>query len=134
MYEGLQIPSNDPTVLLGALAAVTQHIGLATTSNVMQNHPFNIARQLSTLDHMSAGRVAWNIVTSTHENAARNYGLDALVEHDARCDWADEYLKVIYKLWEGSWDEGAFLQDKAGSRFSDPAKIHKIFHADHGTK
>lgn len=128
VHEGLQIPSNDPTVLLGALAVVTQHIGLATTSNVMQNHPFNFARQLSTLDHMSQGRIAWNIVTSTQENAARNFGLDALVEHDARYDWADEYLEVVYKLWEGSWDEGALLKDKVGGRFADPDKIHKIFH------
>jgi len=128
VHEGLQIPSNDPTVLLGALAVVTEHIGLATTSNVMQNHPFNFARQLSTLDHLSGGRVAWNIVTSTQENAARNYGLPALVEHDARYDWADEYLEVVYKLWEGSWDEGALLQDKEGGRFADPARIHKIFH------
>lgn len=126
--EGLQIPSNDPAVLLGALAAVTKDIGLAYTSNVMQNHPFNFARQVSTLDHLSGGRVAWNIVTSTQENAARNFGLPALVEHDARYDWADEYLEVAYKLWEGSWDEGAVLVDKVGGRHADPSRIHKINH------
>ncbi|MDO5744690.1 MAG: LLM class flavin-dependent oxidoreductase [Micrococcaceae bacterium] len=128
VHEGLQIPSNDPAVLLGALAVATKDIGLAYTSNVMQNHPFNFARQVSTLDHISAGRIAWNIVTSTQENAARNFGLDALEEHDARYDWADEYLDVAYKLWEGSWDEGALLQDKTGGRYADPAKIHKINH------
>ena len=128
VHEGLQIPSNDPTVLLGALAAVTSRIGLATTSNVMQNHPFNFARQISTLDHLSKGRIAWNIVTSTQENAARNFGLDALVEHDARYEWAEEYVDVAYKLWEGSWDEDAVLVDRDGGRYSDPAKIHKIHH------
>ncbi|MCG2621959.1 LLM class flavin-dependent oxidoreductase [Arthrobacter sp. I2-34] len=128
VHEGLQIPSSDPTVLLAALAVVTRHIGLATTSNMMQNHPFNFARQLSTLDHISNGRIAWNIVTSTQENAARNFGYRALTEHDARYDWADEYLEVVYKLWEGSWDDGALLKDKAGGRFSDPARIHKIHH------
>lgn len=128
VHEGLQIPSNDPTVLLGALAVATKHIGLATTSNMMQNHPFNFARQLSTLDHISKGRIAWNIVTSTQENAARNYGLDRLPDHDERYDWADEYLEVVYKLWEGSWDEGALLKDKTGGRYADPAKIHKINH------
>lgn len=128
VHEGLQIPSNDPTVLLGALAAVTEHIGLATTSNVMQNPPFNFARQISTLDHLSKGRIAWNIVTSTQENAARNFGLPGLVEHDARYDWADEYVDVVYKLWEGSWDEGALLKDRDGGRFADPARIHKIHH------
>ncbi|SMY12318.1 LLM class flavin-dependent oxidoreductase [Brevibacterium jeotgali] len=129
VHEGLQIPSNDPTVLLGALAAVTERIGLATTSNVMQNHPFNFARQISTLDHLSKGRAAWNIVTSTQENAARNFGLPALVEHDARYEWAEEYVDVAYKLWEGSWDEDAVLVDREGGRYADPAKIHKIFHS-----
>lgn len=128
VHEGLQIPSNDPTVLLGALAVATRHIGLATTSNMMQNHPFNFARQISTLDHISGGRIAWNIVTSTQENAARNYGFDRLAEHDERYDWADEYLEVLYKLWEGSWDEGALLKDRAGGRYADPSKIHKIHH------
>ena len=117
VHEGLQIPSNDPAVLLGALAVATKDIGLAYTSNVMQNHPFNFARQVSTLDHISKGRIAWNIVTSTQENAARNFGFDALAEHDARYDWADEYLDVAYKLWEGSWDEGALLVDKEGGRY-----------------
>ncbi|ALE72857.1 oxidoreductase [Pseudonocardia sp. EC080625-04] len=128
VHEGLQIPSNDPTVLLGALAATTERIGLATTSNVMQNPPFNFARQISTLDHLTRGRVAWNIVTSTQENAARNFGLPGLVEHDERYEWAEEYVTVAYKLWEGSWDDDALLVDRDGSRYSDPAKIHKIFH------
>ncbi|MFD1211972.1 LLM class flavin-dependent oxidoreductase [Arthrobacter sp. GCM10027362] len=127
-HEGLQIPSNDPTVLLGALAVKTKHIGLATTSNVVQNHPFNFARQLSTLDHISGGRIAWNIVTGVQDNGARNYGLDALTDHTERYRWADEYVDVAFKLWEGSWDEGALLKDKENGRFSDPAKIHKIYH------
>lgn len=128
VHEGLQIPSNDPTVLLGALAATTGRIGLATTSNVMQNPPFNFARQISTLDHLSGGRIAWNIVTSTQENAARNFGLPGLVEHDERYEWAEEYVTVAYKLWEGSWEEDALLIDRAGSRYADPSKIHKIHH------
>ncbi|MFT4471214.1 NtaA/DmoA family FMN-dependent monooxygenase [Arthrobacter sulfonylureivorans] len=127
-HQGLQIPSNDPTVLLAALAVHTQHIGLATTSNVVQNHPFNFARQMSTLDHISRGRIAWNIVTGINENASRNYGLPALTDHTERYAWADEYVDIVYKLWEGSWDEGALLKDKEGGRFSDPSKIHKIFH------
>ncbi|WP_218614238.1 LLM class flavin-dependent oxidoreductase [Pseudonocardia sp. KRD291] len=128
VHEGLQIPSNDPTVLLGALAATTERIGLATTSNVMQNPPFNFARQISTLDHLTRGRVAWNIVTSTQENAARNFGLPGLVEHDERYEWAEEYVTVAYKLWEGSWEDDALLVDRDGSRYSDPSKIHKIRH------
>lgn len=126
--EGLQIPSNDPTVLLGALAMVTEHIGLATTSNTFQAHPFQFARQLSTLDHISGGRIAWNIVTGTQDNGSRNFGLPQLTDHTERYRWADEYVDVTYKLWEGSWDEGAVLKDRANLRYSDPSKVHKIHH------
>jgi FMN-dependent oxidoreductase (nitrilotriacetate monooxygenase family) len=126
--EGLQIPSNDPTVLLSALAVNTEHIGLATTSNVFQNHPFNFARQISTLDHISQGRIAWNIVTGTQDNGARNYGLDRITDHAERYRWAEEYVDVAFKLWEGSWDEDALLQDKERGLHADPSKIHKIYH------
>ncbi|QEE61080.1 LLM class flavin-dependent oxidoreductase [Salinibacterium sp. dk2585] len=126
--EGLQIPSNDPLVLLGALAVTTEHIGLALTSNVMQQHPFNFARQVSTLDHISKGRVAWNIVTGTQDNGARNYGLPQLTDHAERYRWAEEYVDVAYKLWEGSWDDDAVLVDKEGGVFSDVSKVHKIHH------
>ncbi|WP_052273957.1 NtaA/DmoA family FMN-dependent monooxygenase [Arthrobacter sp. L77] len=126
--RGLQVPSNDPLVLQSALAATTEHLGLALTSSVVQAHPFQFARQLSTLDHLSNGRVAWNIVTSVLENSFRNFGNDGLVEHDSRYDWADEYLEVCYKLWEGSWDDGALLQDKTTGRHADASKVHKINH------
>ncbi|MGJ9405479.1 LLM class flavin-dependent oxidoreductase [Nesterenkonia aurantiaca] len=128
LNEGLQIPSNDPTVLLGALAVVTENIGLATTSNVFQSHPFQFARQISTLDHISKGRIAWNIVTGMQDNGSRNYGMPRLTEHAERYRWADEYVDVTYKLWEGSWDDGAVINDRAGSRYSDPSKVHKIYH------
>jgi long-chain alkane monooxygenase len=127
--EGLQIPSNDPSVLISALALNTKHLGLAFTSSVLQAHPFEFARRASTLDHISNGRIAWNIVTSTQENAARNFGFDRLTDHDDRYEWADEYLDVVYKLWEGSWDEGALLKDRERGVFSDHARIHKIHHA-----
>lgn len=126
--HGLQIPSNDPTVLLGALAVSTSEIGLALTSNVAQNHPFNFARQVSTLDHISRGRIAWNIVTGTQDNGARNFGLPQLTDHDERYRWAQEYVDVTYKLWEGSWDEGAVLKDKDRGIYADASKIHKIHH------
>jgi long-chain alkane monooxygenase len=126
--EGLQIPSNDPTVLVGALAAHTSDIGLAVTSNVFQQHPTNFARQLATLDHLSKGRIAWNVVTGTQGNGYRNFGYAGLEEHDERYRWADEYVEVTYKLWEGSWDEGAVLRDREGSLHADPEKVHKIFH------
>ncbi len=126
--EGLQIPSNDPSVLLSALAVNTEHLGLAFTSGVLQEHPFNFARQVSTLDHISKGRIAWNIVTGTMENAARNFGYDALTEHDERYEWAREYVDVTYKLWEGSWDDGALVRDRESGIYADASKIHKIYH------
>ncbi|PFG30176.1 LLM class flavin-dependent oxidoreductase [Paramicrobacterium agarici] len=125
--EGLQIPSNDPTVLLSALAVNTTHLGLALTSNVMQSHPFHFARQISTLDHITRGRVAWNIVTGMQDNGARNFGLERLVDHDERYEWAEEYVDVVYKLWEGSWDDDALLKDRSGA-YSDVSKVHKIHH------
>ncbi|UQE74774.1 NtaA/DmoA family FMN-dependent monooxygenase [Gordonia sp. PP30] len=126
--EGLQIPSNDPTVLVAALATHTSDIGLAVTSNVFQQHPANFARQIATLDHISGGRIAWNIVTGTQDNGYRNFGFRALEDHDERYRWADEYVDVTYKLWEGSWDDGALRRDKDAGIHADPDKIHKIFH------
>ncbi|MBD1550406.1 LLM class flavin-dependent oxidoreductase [Pseudomonas typographi] len=126
--EGLQIPSNDPIVLLSALAAHTKDIGLALTSNILQSHPFHFARQLSTLDHISNGRVGWNIVTGVQDNGSRNFGLGQLTDHTERYEWAEEYVNVTYKLWEGSWDEGAVLKDRINGIYSDPSNIHKIHH------
>jgi FMN-dependent oxidoreductase (nitrilotriacetate monooxygenase family) len=126
--EGLQIPSNDPLVLLGALATQTKDIGLAATANVFQQHPTNFARQVSTLDHISQGRIAWNIVTGTQGNGYRNFGYEELEAHDERYRWAEEYVDVTYKLWEGSWDENALLEDKQAGLHGDPAKVHKIYH------
>lgn len=125
---GLQIPSNDPSVLISALAASTEHLGFAITSAPLQEHPFNFARRVSTLDHLTKGRVAWNIVTNALVNGARNFGYDDLTEHDERYRWADEYLDVVYKLWEGSWDEGALLQDRVRGVHADPGRVHKIHH------
>ena len=126
--EGLQIPSNDPSVLISALAHVTEHLGLAFTSSIIQEHPFNFARRVSTLDHLSKGRVCWNIVTSPVANGARNFGLDDLTEHDERYRWAQEYMQVVYKLWEGSWEDDAVLRDVKNGVHADPAKVHKIHH------
>lgn len=126
--SGLQIPSNDPSVIASAIAYNTTDLGIAITSSVIQEHPFNFARKISTLDHASNGRIAWNIVTSALANAARNFGHDDLTEHDERYRWADEYVDVAYKLWEGSWDDGALLQDRDRGLHGDFDKIHKIHH------
>ena len=125
--SGLQIPSNDPSVILSALAYNTEHLGLAFTSNIVQEHPFNFARKISTLDHASKGRIAWNIVTNALVNTARNFGQD-LTPHDERYEWASEYVDVTYKLWEGSWEDGALLQDREAGLHGDFDKVHRINH------
>ncbi|MGO9971524.1 MAG: LLM class flavin-dependent oxidoreductase [Solirubrobacteraceae bacterium] len=125
---GLQIPSNDPLVILSALASQTEHLGLAFTAGPIQEPPFNFARRVSTLDHASNGRIAWNIVTGALENGWRNFGHDGLLAHDERYRWADEYLDVLYKLWEGSWEDGALRADRGSGVYADPTKIHKIHH------
>lgn len=130
--EAVQIPINDSGVLIGALIQSSEQIGLTLTSSILQEHPFNFARKLSTLDHLSRGRVGWNIVTSVSHNAAQNFGFDRIVPHDERYRWAEEYVDVVYKLWEGSWDEDAVINDKAGNIYADPAKIHRIHH--HGQR
>ena len=126
--EGMQIPVNDPALLISAMAHVTEHLGLAFTSSVLQTHPFTFARQMSTLDHLTRGRVAWNIVTSYLPNAGASLGLRGLPTHAERYDLADEYLDVTYKLWEGSWEDNAVLRDTERGVYADPAKIHPINH------
>jgi len=126
--QGLQIPNNDPSLVVPAMAAVTKHLGFGITFSTTYEPPFAWARRLSTLDHLTRGRVGWNIVTSYLPNAARNFGLDGEVEHDTRFEIADEYLDVLYKLWEGSWDEDAIVADRENNVFADPAKIRPIDH------
>jgi FMN-dependent oxidoreductase (nitrilotriacetate monooxygenase family) len=125
---GLQVPSNDPSVLASAIAYATEHLGIAFTASILQEHPFNFARRISTLDHASKGRIAWNIVTNYLPNASRNFGHEGLTAHDERYRWADEYVDVTYKLWEGSWEEDALVQDRASGIHADYDKVHRIDH------
>ena len=127
--DAVQIPANDPAPLIPAMAMATEHLGFAFTSSVLQVPPFTFARHASTLDHLTGGRVAWNIVTSYLPNAGENLGLGGLPPHDERYARAEEYLEVTYKLWEGSWEEDAVLRDTARGVYADPAKIHAIDHA-----
>src|SRR3954447_19363070 len=126
--EGLQIPVNDPSLLIAAALHASEHLGFAFTQSVLQEQPFNFARRLSTLDHLSGGRIGWNIVTSYLEGAGRNLGFGGLPPHEQRYARADEYLEVIYKLLEGSWEDDAVVADRARRIYADPAKIHEIDH------
>jgi long-chain alkane monooxygenase len=126
--EAMQIPVNDPSLLIPAMAAVTDHLGFAFTASILSDHPYTFARRLSTLDHLTRGRVAWNIVTSYLPGAARNLGFDDLPRHDDRYERGDDYLEVIYKLLEASWDDDAVVRDVANGIYADPSKVHTINH------
>jgi len=126
--EAIQLPVNDPMLLVSAMAAVTRHLGFGVTVNLTYEAPYLLARRFSTLDHLTGGRVGWNIVTGYLESAARAMGLDAQLPHDERYDRADEYLDVLYQLWEGSWEDGAVRRDKTSRVFADPARIHPVGH------
>ena len=118
-------PKFDPVPLVGYLAAVTKHIGIAPTLTSTFYPPFLLARLLSTLDHFTDGRIAWNIVTATNDRAGQNYGLPGQPEHDLRYDMADEYIDVVTKLWD-SWEPDALVMDEATGVFADPTKVHTI--------
>ncbi|MFT4085552.1 MAG: LLM class flavin-dependent oxidoreductase [Gordonia sp. (in: high G+C Gram-positive bacteria)] len=126
--QGAQIPVNDPLLLVSAMAHVTEHLGFGITTGTGFEHPYPFARRLSTLDHLTRGRIGWNVVTGYLPAAARNMGDDGLLDHDQRYDHADEYLTVLYKLWEGSWEDDAVQRDRVAGVFADPAKVHHIGH------
>ncbi|KKC44287.1 LLM class flavin-dependent oxidoreductase [Acinetobacter sp. V2] len=124
----VQVPVNDPLQIVPAMAAVTKHLGFGVTTSISFEHPYPFARRISTLDHLTKGRVGWNIVTSYLESGSKNLGLKTQVNHDNRYDIADEYLEVLYKLWEGSWEEGSVLRDRESGIFADHKKVHSIQH------
>ncbi|HCU40803.1 MAG TPA: 5,10-methylene tetrahydromethanopterin reductase [Acinetobacter nosocomialis] len=124
----VQVPVNDPLQIVPAMAAVTKHLGFGVTTSISFEHPYPFARRISTLDHLTKGRVGWNIVTSYLESGSKNLGLKTQVNNDNRYDIADEYLEVLYKLWEGSWEEGSVLRDRESGIFADHKKVHPIQH------
>ena len=128
LREAMQVPVNDPSLLIPAMATVTEHLGFAFTGSILAEHPYNFARRASTLDHLTKGRVAWNIVTSYLPGAARNLGYPDLPEHDDRYERGDDYLEVLYKLWEASWEDDAVIKDAAAGVYTDPTKVHLINH------
>ncbi|GAB2686320.1 LLM class flavin-dependent oxidoreductase [Nocardia thraciensis] len=126
--DAAQFPVNDPAMAVSAMAAVTETLGFGLTLSLTYEQPYALARRISTLDHLTDGRVAWNIVTSYLDSAARNLGLGQQIPHDERYEIADEYLEVCYKLWESSWESDAVVRDSARGVYTDPAKVHDIEH------
>ena len=124
----VEAPANDPLLHLPALAAVTERLAFGVTISTTYEHPFSHARRLSTLDHLSNGRVGWNVVTSYLSSAARNFGLDEMIRHGDRYARAEEFLDVVYKLWEGSWADDALVADKRGQTYARGDRVRPIEH------
>jgi FMN-dependent oxidoreductase (nitrilotriacetate monooxygenase family) len=125
--NGVRAVKMDPVAPLMAMAAATKHLGLGCTYSTTYYEPFHVARLFATMDLMTRGRVAWNIVTSVNDSEAENMGRVEHMEHDLRYDRADEFLEVVLGHWD-SWEDDALINDKAGGRFADPDKVHKLAH------
>jgi FMN-dependent oxidoreductase (nitrilotriacetate monooxygenase family) len=128
LAQAVQVPVNDPLMPITAMALVTEHLGFGVTCALSYELPYPFARRMSTLDHLTKGRIGWNIVTGYLDSAARGMGMPQQVAHDDRYDVAEDYMQATYKLWEASWEDGAVLRDRAGRRFADPSKIHRVLH------
>src|ERR1700689_4400539 len=123
-----QLPLNDPVLLIPPMARVTRNLGFGVTCTLSFEPPYPFARRMSTLAHLTEGRLGWNVVTGYLDSAARGAGKDKQTAHDDRYDVADEYMEVVYKLWEGSWEDDAALRDRTRGIFADPAKVHRVQH------
>jgi FMN-dependent oxidoreductase (nitrilotriacetate monooxygenase family) len=117
----------EPLTLLSAIAALTSRIGLVATATTSYNEPYNVAREFASLDLISGGRAGWNVVTSSNQSEAFNFGREAHYEHDVRYDRAEEFADVVVGLWN-SWDDDAFVRDRSTGIYHDPAKLHELNH------
>jgi FMN-dependent oxidoreductase (nitrilotriacetate monooxygenase family) len=126
-FERPNLGAMDPTVVLSALAACTSHLGLVATASTTFNEPYNIARRIASLDHISGGRAAWNIVTTFVPDVANNFGT-SLPAHDDRYVRAEEFVDIVVKLWE-SWGPASTIGDKRRGVFADGSKVTKVEHA-----
>ncbi len=121
----VQVPNLDPSLLIPAMAHATRDLGFAITANTGAEHPFVFARRMSTLDHLTGGRIGWNVVTGYLDSAARALGLPAQAAHDSRYDAADAFMNAVGRLWRDSWEDGAVLADRTGA-YADPARVHAV--------
>ena len=126
--KAVQIPGNDPTLVVSAMAAATRHLGFACTFSTTYFPPYHTAKLFSTLDHLTDGRIGWNVVTSYLRDALDNFGLSDDITHDQRYDRADEYMSVVYKLWEHSWEDDAIVRDATRDVYTEPSRVHRIDH------
>jgi FMN-dependent oxidoreductase (nitrilotriacetate monooxygenase family) len=117
----------EPLTLLSAIASLTTHLGLVATATTSYNEPYNVARKFASLDLISGGRAGWNVVTSSNQSEAFNFGREEHYAHDVRYDRAIEFAEVVRGLWD-SWDEDAFVRDRATQLYYDPTKLHELNH------
>ena len=117
----------DLSVVLGVIAGATRTIGLGATYSTTYYSPFHVARTFATLDHLTGGRAAWNVVTSVNDGEAQNYGVEHHLDHDARYDRADEFLQATTGLWD-TWDDDALVLDRQSGYFADPDKVRELEH------
>ena len=122
----VSLPILDPVQMIPALADATTHLGFGVTCTLTYEPPHVFARRMSTLDHLTNGRIGWNIVTGFLQSTGKATGEGRLISHGRRYDMAEEYMEVVYRLWEGSWEDDAACRDTARGWFSDPAKVHKV--------
>ncbi|TXR52860.1 NtaA/DmoA family FMN-dependent monooxygenase [Quadrisphaera setariae] len=126
--EAVEAPANDPFAYVPALAEVARDLAFVVTASTTYEHPFSLARRFATLDHLTGGRIGWNVVTSYLESAARSFGLEAQLAHADRYGRADEFLHVTHQLWETSWDDDAVVADKAGATWARPGSVRAVHH------
>jgi FMN-dependent oxidoreductase (nitrilotriacetate monooxygenase family) len=129
LSHGVQVPVNDPMLLVPAMAQVTEHLGFGVTVNLSYEPPYGFARRMSTLDHLTEGRIGWNVVTGYLDSAARANGRDRQTAHDDRYEIAEEYMGLVKQLWTESWDGDAVRADRRAGVYADPAKVRAIHHA-----
>jgi len=128
LRHATQVPVNDPLLLVPAMAAATRHLGFGVTVTLSYEPPFPFARRMSTLDHLTEGRIGWNVVTGYLDSAAKGMGASGQRTHDDRYAVANDYMQVVYKLWEGSWADDAVIADKERGIFTRPDRVRKVRH------
>ena len=128
LRHATQTPVNDPLLLIPAVAAATEHLGFGVTVTLSYEPPFPFARRMSTLDHLTDGRIGWNIVTGYLDSAAKGMGEGGQRKHDDRYAVAEDYMQVVYKLWEGSWADDAVVADATNRIFARPERVRKVHH------
>ncbi|MFT3732964.1 MAG: LLM class flavin-dependent oxidoreductase [Hyphomicrobium sp.] len=126
-FERPNLGAMDPTTVLGAVAAVTKHVGLVATATTSYSEPYNLARRIASLDHLSRGRAAWNIVTTFIPDVAANFSKTPLPPHAERYARAEEFVDIVTGLWD-SWEDGALVGDKASGLFADRDRVHALNH------